>query len=663
MSNFIVDEESNKSDEAISSFIDTYKNSFVKNENVIEINAESILEFSPTLFESLINNPLSIMPIIQEKLKVLHENAKIHIFNLNNKIEIGKIRTIHLGKLCSLKGTIKRITKIVPRTKNIKYECPSCGAVISVLQSKKQKQEPSRCSCGRKSKFKIILEDIKDIQEINLEEAPEELEGRQPQQIRIYVEDELTDKTLSTRLQPGKKVEIIGIIEKLPAFMNQKDEELNLSEFMVFAKNIINLEEEDETQTSEEDVKIIREIASNNPLEKLSENLAPEVYGNEVIKKALVLQMAKGVPRERSDGSLSREDIHVLLCGDVGIAKSVILKSVQTKTPKSKMLIGTRTSRVGLGAMCVKDELLGVWSLEAGALVLANNSTICLDEIDKIPKEHLSELLEPMSSGTVSVNRAGISAVLPARTSILASANPIYGNYDTEQPLPKQIDLPSPILNRFDLVFVLIDKPNAEFDSASVEHVFNNYIEPRTCDISTAMFKKYISFCRKIKPKLNENLIESIKNFYVNLRQCSNKDGQKGLPINLRNMEGIIKLAEAHAKLRLSEKVEIEDLKVAKDIFMFCLKQIGIDNETGLVDTSRIINKVPVSKRKNVETLLNIVDCLREKFENKIPYEDILNEIEAQQKDIKNWEVYDFLEQLKQTGKIFEPTKGVYSLL
>jgi len=653
--------EDNIDEMEIKNIFNLIKKEIIFNKDYIEIDVDLIREINYKISDLLIQNPFTTIPLFEKALTTFLEKKEIRFKNIGNRINIRDLRVDNLNKFISTKGILKRITKVIPRVINIGYECPSCGTTISVPQISKKRREPTKCSCGRKGSFRLKNEEIKNIQELNLEEIPEELDGKQPNQLRVYIEGTLTEETFSNKLQPGKKIEVIGTITRLPAFMDAKDEQTNLSEFMINTNNIITLEEEDDIILDDEDLMQIKEIASNNPLKVLSDSLVPEIYGNEEIKEAIILQAVKGVARERSDGTFSREDIHILLCGDPGVSKSVTLKATINKIPKSRMVVGTKTSKVGLGAMAVKDELTSSWSLECGALVLSSGSLLCIDELDKMYKENLSELLEPMSSGTVTINKAGISAKLSSRTSILASANPIQGNFNLQQHLAKQLDLPSPILNRFDLIFIMLDRPNKDFDSSSVDHVFGSLTKKRTSEIPKKLFKKYIFYCRKLKPKINEELLTPLKEFYMALRQRSNKDSEIGLPINLRNLEGLIRLSEAHAKLRLSESVEKEDFDVAKRIFMYCLKQIGIDNETGMIDMSRPIQKIPISKRGKLSTLLELINNLSENFGELVPYPEIVEE--AKKFGIKKWELDDFLEELKRVGKIFEPKRGVIQIL
>ena len=630
--------------------------------NVITLDFLKLTEFSNNLSDKILVNPeetLKLMEIAFEEIGLV-KNARIMLTNISQSIDIHQIRAKNIGEIFNVKGTIKRITKVIPRTINIKYSCPTCGTTISVIQRTRKRIEPRICACGRKGGFKVESEEIKNIQELNLEEIQENLEGKQPQQLRVYLEDELTDGSLCSRLQPGRRVEVVGIIKKLPTFMNKDDSDSNLSEFMVYANNIIPSDTEDDLTITDEDIKTIREISLNNPLEKLSKSLVPEVYGNDMVKKAVCLQCVKGVGKERSDGSYSQEDINILITGDVGVSKSVTLKATTTRTPRARMIVGTKTSKTSLGAMAIKDELTDTWSLQCGPLVMASGSTLCLDELDKMYKENLSELLEPMSVSTVTIAKAGINATLPARVSILASANPIHGNYDLSQPLAKQIDLPTPILNRFDLIFILLDRPNEEFDSKAVEHIFKSYKEKMEPEIPITLFKKYITYCRKLKPVIDEGLVNYVQDFYVNIRAKSRSPDMMTIPVNLRNMEAVVKLAEAHAKLRLSEKVEVLDLNVAKEIFMFCVKQLGVDEDTGVFDMSRLSQKLPLSKRGKLERFFEIINRLSETTEE-MRYGILLEE--AEKLNIKSWEVNMFLEELQKEMKIFEPRKGFFKVV
>lgn len=645
-------------------YFDYFKPQLTLGTKFIELDMQDISQVEPDLSEEIYSSPEKTINLVQVALAekfALKEEVRIRLSNLSSEVAI-QIHNIRKdNELKSLKGIIKRITKVLPRTTKIYFECPSCGAVLSKIQERKKITSPSRCSCGRQGQFRRSREEKVNIQELALEEIHDELDGKPPQQIRVYLEGDLTERELTARLQPGRKIEVIGITQELPVFMTSKDEKQNISEFMVMANNIILLDADDDLTINEEDIRCINEIAVNDPLQQLSESLAPEVYGNEEIKKAVVLQLVKGVSRQKSDGTYTNENIHLLLCGDPGIAKSVCLKAAVARTPRAKMVVATKTSKAGLTATVVKDELTGTFSLEAAAMVLCNNSIIAIDELDKLHKEHVNDLLEPMSACTVSVNKSTISAVLPARTGVLASANPMYGNYDIQKPLAKQIDLPTPIIDRFDLIFVMIDKPNKDIDSKIVEFIFKARKEKIEAKIPTDLFKKYITYCKKLNPELDESLLVPLQDFYTKLREQSHNEDVKGIPLNPRDIEAIIKLSEAHAKLRLSNKVEAQDVEVAKGLFIFCLRQLGTDPESGVIDRSRLTQKVPVSKKGKVESLLDMIHTLSQEHNNLIP-ENVISD-KCEEANVKRYEVRDFIEELKRAGKLFEPKPGFIGVI
>ncbi len=617
-------------------------------------------EISPEITNEIYNMPKYVLDNIRNELHSI-SIKELRLINCHNKKEIKELRAKDLNTFISLKGVIKRITKVMPKIESLKFECPGCGNISTIPQgAKKTKITPKRCSCGRTGGFMEIGKNIIDIQEINLESLPEVSDG-QPQQIRVLLKDKLVDTTLNSNLRPGKRVEIVGLIDEMPGFMSNKSEDSILSEFMLHANNILSLEESSEVHVTEEDEKQIKEILKENPLQTLCDSLAPEIHGYDEIKKALILQMIKGVNKERSDGSKSRGDIHILLAGDPGVAKSRLAGFAEKKSPGSKTIIGTRTSKASLGAMAVKDELTGYWALEIGPLVQCNNSVLYLDELDKMNKEGVNELLEPLSSGQVTVNKAGISARLPSQTSVCAIANPKKGNYDLEQPLARQIDIPSPIINRFDLIFVMVDKPDTKIDSNSIDHVFNSFIQKRESKIDVSMFKKIISYCRKLRPVLTPEIIEYLKPLYVNLRKQSDREKSNAIPINLRNIEGIIRLSEAHAKLRLSDKVEKVDFEEARKIFMYCLKQIGIENEIGMIDMSRTTEKIPTSHRSRKMKILEIINELKDDTNNFIGEHLIYDK--AGKFNIERYEVTTFLNELRNDGEILSPRRGIYQIL
>ncbi len=653
----------------------------------LELDCEKLKEFDAALYESFLAESEDFSNNLKSSIKEMFEPfqektgeggqmtesaslprnlSAFKIINLKNPLTISSIKVENIGKVYSVIGISKRLTKRIPRTKVITFECVSCGAHVEVVQKTRVVTTPRKCSCKSKDCFRPFKKSKENIQEMTLEEMPEEMGEKQPQQLRVYLEGDLTDPTFSGKLQPGKRVEIIGIITEAPKFMKKTDNEENINEFILQAVNIHSLEEEEDERISDEDLKEIERISACNPLEILSKNLSPSIYGHDIIKKAIVLQLVKSLKMPRSDGTFVRGDLHILLMGDPGTAKSHLLKATVLRCPRARYVTGTKSSNVGLTCAVKKDELTGAYCLEAGLLVLASGSVVCLDEFEKMEAKEMSGLYEPLETQTVSVSKAGIIASLKTETSVLAAANPIKGKFVDLgiMPIAAQINLPPALLNRFDLIFIIIDTGNEEADERSVEHLFNTYCPKEMGEegmMDKSFFKKYIAHARKMKPKVRKELLVELKKIYSRIRKLSfGKNGASGIPINLRNEEALIRLSIAHAKLRLSKYVELEDLNAVKGIFEYSLKQIGLD-ESGVLDISRLTEKVPFTKRGRMEKVLTLLEELQQRLGPIIPLEELNTELEKL--DYKRWEIHTFLEQLGKEGKTYEPRTGYISLL
>jgi replicative DNA helicase Mcm len=243
-------------------------------------------------------------------------------------------------------------------------------------------------------------------------------------------------------------------------------------------------------------------------LKKLANSVAPSVWGYDEIKQSLVLQLFGGVEKQRKGGAKTRGDIHILLIGDPGVAKSVTLGYMARLSPKGRYVVGKSASGAGLTATVVKDDYMKGWSLEAGAMVLANRGLVCIDELEKMDPQDRSAMHEAMEQQTVTISKASVQATLKAATSVLAAANPKFGVFDPYQGIAQQIDLPPTLLNRFDMIFTLRDLPNLERDEKIATHILENAQEENKTIIEVELFRKYVAYSKqKIKPKLTEDAI------------------------------------------------------------------------------------------------------------------------------------------------------------
>jgi replicative DNA helicase Mcm len=419
-----------------------------------------------------------------------------------------------------------------------------------------------------------------------------------------------------------------------------------------------------ELNITEEEIKEIQELSEDPKLyKKIVGSIAPSIYGHDKVKEALVLQIFGGVRKKKDDGSISRGDIHVLLIGDPGSGKSQLLKRISIVAPKSRFVSGKGASAAGLTATVVKDEFLRGYALEAGALVLTNKGICCIDELDKMTKEDTSAMHEALEQQTISINKANISATLRAETTVLAAANPKFGRFDPYELIPKQIELPSTLINRFDLIFPIRDLPNKAKDERTADFILQLHKKSSggSAEIRTDFLKKYIAYAKQnFNPALTDEALEEIKEYYVKMRSTGDEAGAyKAIPISARQLEALIRLSEASARVRLSNKVLKSDARRAIELVHFCLMQIGVDPETGKIDIDRITTGVSASQRSNISVVKEIIKELEGLIGKQIPMDDII--LRAKEKGMDPEKAEDILDVLKKEGVIFTPRSGFIS--
>jgi len=649
-------------------FFETYKKeigeSIRRGKKVVFINFEDLASSSPTLSEALISSPEEILQVLETALEEtgLIKLPRIRLKSLpeTQKVKIRTIRSEHLNQLIYFEGLVRQTSEVRPQVVNAKFECPSCGTVISVLQVEKKFREPARCSCGRKGQFRLISKTMVDAQRLIIEESPESLEGgEQPRRMPVFLKEDLVEPGMEEKTTPGSKVRILGILKEVPVPLPSGAISTRF-DLAVEANHIIPLESTyEDLDVSEEDERQILELAADPELfKKLRESIAPSIWGYEEIKEALVLQMFSGVRKvSQIDGSVARGDIHLFLIGDPGVAKSVTLKFISDIAPRGRYVVGMGASGRGITATVVRDEFLKGWSLEAGAMVLANKGVVCIDEIEKMTPEDRSAMHEALEQQTVTISKANVQASLTAQTSVLAAGNPKFGRFEPTQSITQQIDLPPALINRFDLIFVLRDLPNAKQDDAIATHVLNiHQMKGKKSAITRDLFKKYVAYSKqKCEPKLTADAVEEIKNFYVKLRNMQSVGDSNSIPISARQLQGLVRLAEAHAKTRLSETVDKEDSQVAIRLTNYYLMQVGYDPETKTFDIDRFSTSTSSSQRNKIILVKETIKKLEEKHGKMVPLDLLKKELGD---NISDTEFEESLEKLKKSGDVFQPKGG-----
>ena len=626
-------------------------------EKSITIQYNDLEMFDPDLADHLIDAPNDVLSAAQSAIRnidplVQNADINVRIANLSNVIPLNILLSKYIGSFVAADGIVRKTDEIRPRIETATFECRGCTKKYEVEQtSQNHIVEPSMCpNCGGRS-FRLLQEESHyiDTQTARMQEPLENLSGgTEPKQMLMVLEDDLVDE-----LNPGDKVRITGVLKTF------REDRSGKFKNYIYVNHIEPLEQEfEELKISEEDEEKIIELSQDPHIyDKIIKSTAPSIRGYRNVKEAIALQLFGGAAKVLEDDTRLRGDIHILIVGDPGIGKSQILKYVSKLAPRSIYTSGKGTTGAGLTAAAVRDEL-GGWSLEAGALVLGDQGNVCVDELDKMREEDRSALHEALEQQTVSIAKAGIMATLNSRCSVLAAANPKFGRFDRYKALAEQIDLPSPILSRFDLIFVIEDKPDVTNDSELAQHILDihqkNSVEYA---IEPDLLRKYIAYARKnSNPKLTNEAMDVLKEFYVSTRNSSSEE-QGPVPITARQLEATIRLAEASAKIRLKDEVEAEDAKEAVKLQMACLKEVGVDPETGEIDIDKVEGRTPSSDRDKMQKVIEEISSLQEEYGDQAPLNVLISNLEDNY-NISEDKAERIIRTLKQKGVIYEPSHG-----
>lgn len=635
--------------------------------------------FDLNLSERLIENPNLIFEAAKAALKKIDvgileqtdQNFEPHIrfFNLPEefRIPIRDVGSDQLTVLISVEGMIRRITERLQKMTEGHFVCKKCQNVYTIKQTSTTLIKPAICDCKSRD-FDVDLEQSKfiDYQKLEIQESIENLKGsEQANHLEVYISDDLVN-TCSA----GDKIVVTGVVKLKP------QKEANYNKFII-ANHLEKVDQEfEELDITPEEEEEIKQLAKKEDVfELLTQSIAPKIYGHEIVKEAITLQMFGGVKKKVNKQEF-RGNIHVLLVGDPSTGKSEILRNAATIAPKSMYVAGKSASGAGLTVSAVKDDFgEGGWTLKAGAVVLASGGIAMIDEFDKMEPEDRSSLHEAMAQATVSVSKAGLYAKFRADTSILAAANPKFNRFDKVKNPIEQIDLPFSLLSRFDLYFIIKDTLNRTLDIEMGRHIID--VQEAAQKLSTPnseltkeeiermeetvlpkvdanLFKKYVAYARqRIKPTLSKDASDLILNYYIDLRDLGRRHGSYSA--TPRQLEGLIRLSEASAKVRLKSKIELEDAQRAIRIFRISLEQTATDQETGKIDIDIITTGTSSSERQFIKRVLNIIRDMTANG-NPVSYGDLSETLEKQ--NIGKDKLNDAISRLKKSGELYEPKNG-----
>jgi len=653
----------------------------------LEVNYSDLDKFDYQLADDLLRDPDKHLKAAEEALKnmptVLMQGQSFEpharFWNLPPTAEtlVQDVGAEQIGKLIAVDCMVTKRGERRPKVKIAFLRCKLCDSTYKIVLEK-DTELPTVCdSCKRRALTQVEEESkFTDLQKAETQEPLERTRGgATASRIEVWVEDDLVNSFF-----PGQRVMLTGILRIRPPQAGKgKSSQGNVYGKYIEVIHVAKVEKEfEEVDISKQDRQKILELSKDPKVyDKLVQSVAPSIYGHDEVKQALALQLLGGTPdKETVDRGKIRDEIHVLLIGDPGAAKTRFLQYANRLAPKSVYVSGKSVSGAGLTAAAERDELSeGGWTLKAGALVLASGGLASVDEFDKISEEDRAAMHEVMESGSVSVAKAGIVAKFRANTSILAAANPKYGRFDPNMYPAQQFDIPPTILSRFDLIFPIRDVMDEEKDKKLADHILNQHwvagiksakedndtgVEEVKPAVDMDLLRKYVAYAKRyVSPVLTAEANDKIKEYYVELRKVGAQAGST--PITPRQIEGLIRLSEASAKTRLSNRVELVDAARAINLMDFVLKSTMMDKSLGRIDIDIITTGAPKSKMDKLKTVLDIVRDLEKKYDM-VKVDSVLEE--ADKYDISDRECREILgDLLRKTSDLYEPRHGYVKLV
>jgi replicative DNA helicase Mcm len=595
-----------------------------------------------------------------EKLDVT--TIRIRIINYSEHVPLRHIRSKHIGKLIQINGILMRASEVKPLLVEAVFRCRVCGQDIPQAQEEGRYTEPPLCpTCGKKTAMRLIPEQSRfiDWQKVRVQESPEELPpGQMPRSVDVILQGDIVDVS-----RPGDLVKLTGILQTSPDFSRRGG---RLATFNVFIEaNGVEIAEKEyeQLEISEEDEKRIRELAEDTYVhERIYASIAPSIQGHERVKESIALLLFGGVEKVLPDGTHLRGRSNILMIGDPGTGKSQILKFVAGLASRGLYTSGKGTTAAGLTAAVIHDTETGAMTLEAGALVLADQGVACIDEFDKMDPDDRTSIHEAMEQHTVSIAKAGIVATLNARTSILAAANPALGRYEPSLSMQDNIKLPFTILSRFDLIWILVDTPEPTKDRELAQFILNmhqrkkNPTKDSTPPITPDFLKKYIGFAnRYVIPQLSPEAAEVMEDFYVDLRKSA-EGGAAPVPITARQLESLVRLAEARARMALRPKVTKEDAQAAVRLMQESLRMVAFDTVTGKIDIDRLVSKMSASQRSSSDIILKAIKDMEAEGTSVISEDALLQRVASM--GLSKERAEEVIKKLVAEGILFNPREG-----
>ncbi|OAQ51511.1 hypothetical protein HTG_19075 [Natrinema mahii] len=638
--------------------------------------------FNADLADDFLRQPGQVRRFAEEGLRFYGHSmnvslgqAHIRLYNLDERTDIGEIRSRHINQLVEITGTVDSISQSQSSLAEAAFECQLCGTLTRVPQGRGDEQEPHECQgCEQEGPFRVNEDqsEFVDTQTLYLEQRPAGVGTDDDREIIVVeLRDDLVDEVV-----PGNTINVSGIV--------RRDEELKDSKASVPDKYIdaIGISEAQEYQLNirDEDKEQIVRLASDDDIyEKMVESIAPTIYGCDQEKLAMLLQLFSGVTKQLPDETRIRGDIHIGLLGDPGVGKSQLARYAARVAPRAVHVSATNTTEVGLTAAAKRTSSSNsTWTFEAGALPKADQGIACVDNITDFREEELRTLHDVLEEQVVEASKGSSTVSIPARASLLAVGNPKYGRFDQYEPLGGQLALEPGLLSQFDLLFLITDQPDEREDKKLADHVLqanyagelsrqeSEYISPEVESeevekeieqvspvVDPDLLQKYAAYARSnCYPRMTDEAREAIKEFYVDIRSSIDED--QSVPVSARKLEALVRLSEASARIRLSDTIEESDAERVIELVRSCLRDIGIDPETGEFDADIVEAGTSKSNRDRIKNLKHLIEDIEEEYDDGAPTELVLDR--ASEVGMDQSKAEHEIDKLKQKGKVYEPS-------
>ncbi|KAF9898444.1 minichromosome maintenance protein 5 [Lobosporangium transversale] len=655
---------------------DQLRQNIMLKRNLLEVDMGDLISFNQELAHNLSQRPADFLPLFESAVKqhakrILYTNAAIDVemddfqVTLHSSANLIKIRHLNansISKLIRISGIIIAASPLTSKATALQIRCKSCSKTkrIPIQAGFSGISMPRTCDLNMDAEANpsgcgldpYVVDHDKskcvDQQVLKLQEAPDDVPvGELPRHVLLSADRELTN-----RVVPGSRATIMGIYS---VFQNKSGKGNAIAIRTPYIRVVGIRTDTDATGrrrtfTDEEEEEFIAMSREPGLYQKFANSIAPSIFGNHDIKKAISCLLFGGSKNVLPDGMKLRGDINVLLLGDPGTAKSQLLKFVEKVAPIAVYTSGKGSSAAGLTASVVREPSTREFYLEGGAMVLADGGVVCIDEFDKMRDEDRVAIHEAMEQQTISIAKAGITTILNSRTSVLAAANPVFGRYDDMRSAGENIDFQTTILSRFDMIFILKDEHNESRDMTIARHVMNVHMdrpsETAASEISIEKMKNYISYCKlKSAPRLTKQASEKLSSHFVGIRSTvghmQDMEGiRTSIPITVRQLEAIIRISESLAKMTLSPRATEEHVDEAIRLFKFSTMDAV---NAGTMDGQ--------SRQQGAQEVRQVEDAIRRRVAigSQIPTAILIRELESQGFNTRNIERAIFMLERQET--------------